>query len=96
MAALGFSVAPKKVFEPVATLLQSPQEAQRTQPLCHSPVHLAVLVTGAKPFRERGLTENCQEGLGLLEAPVHTCCRSEEFRVMRLKELYLVIRTSIT
>lgn len=75
MAALGFSVASKEVFESVATLLQGPQEALCTQPLCNGPVYLAVLVTGAKLLREWGLTENGQEGLGLLVAPVHTCCQ---------------------
>uniref|UniRef100_A0A8C5Z891 Uncharacterized protein n=1 Tax=Marmota marmota marmota TaxID=9994 RepID=A0A8C5Z891_MARMA len=81
VAALCFPIASKEVFESVATLLQCPQEAQCTQPLCNGPIHLAVLVTGAKLFREWGLTENCQEGLGLLIAPVHTCC--QERRVQR-------------
>ena len=75
MAALGFPVASKQVFEPVATLLQGPQEALCTQPLCDGPVHLAVLVTGVKLLGEWGLTEDGQEGLGLLVAPVHTCCQ---------------------
>lgn len=75
MAALGFPVASKEVFESVATLLQSPQEALCTESLCNGPVHLAVLVTGAKLFREWGLTEDGQEGFGLLIAPVHTCCQ---------------------
>lgn len=75
MAALGFPVVPEEVFDPVATLLQCPQEALCTQPLCDGPVHLTVLVTGAKLFREWGLTEDGQEGLGLLVAPVHACCR---------------------
>lgn len=75
VAALGFPVASKEVFESVATLLQCPQEALCTQPLRNGPVHLAVLVTGAKLFREWGLTKNGQEGLGLLVAPVHACCQ---------------------
>uniref|UniRef100_A0A9L0T9S6 Uncharacterized protein n=1 Tax=Equus caballus TaxID=9796 RepID=A0A9L0T9S6_HORSE len=75
VATLGFPVASKEVLESVATLLQCPQEALCTQPLCNGPVHLAVLVTGAKLFREWRLTENGQEGLGLLVAPVHTCCQ---------------------
>lgn len=77
MAALGFPVASQEVFEPVATLLQCPQEALCTQPLRNGPVHLAVLVTGAKLFGKWGLTENGQEGLGLLVAPVHTCCQEQ-------------------
>ena len=83
MAALGFSVASKEVFESVATLLQGPQEALCTQPLCNGPVHLAVLVTGAQLLRERGLTENGQEGLGLLVAPVHTCHSRIKFKDTR-------------
>lgn len=75
MAALGFAIASKEVFESVATLFQCPQEAQGTQPLCDGPVHLAVLVTGAELLREWRFTEDCQEGLGFLVAPVHTCCR---------------------
>uniref|UniRef100_A0A8C0W433 Uncharacterized protein n=1 Tax=Castor canadensis TaxID=51338 RepID=A0A8C0W433_CASCN len=74
-AALGFPVASKEVFESIATLLQCPQKAQCTQPFCNGPVYLAVLVTGAKLFRKWGLTKNCQEGLGFLVAPVHTCCQ---------------------
>lgn len=75
MAALGFPVASKKVFEPVSALLQRPQEAQRAQPLRDGPVHLAVLVRGTQLLSKGGLTEDCQEDLGLLEAPVHACCQ---------------------
>uniref|UniRef100_A0A671DIU8 Uncharacterized protein n=1 Tax=Rhinolophus ferrumequinum TaxID=59479 RepID=A0A671DIU8_RHIFE len=72
VAALGFPVIPQEVFDPVATLLQCPQEAPCPQPLGNGPVHLAVLVASPELFREGGLTQNGQESLGLLVAPVHT------------------------
>lgn len=75
MGALGFPVVPQEVFESVATLLQCPQEALCTESFCNGPVDLAVLVTSAKLFRKWGLAENGQKGLGLLIAPVHTCCQ---------------------
>lgn len=75
MGALGFPVVPQEVFESVPTLLQCPQEALCTESFCNGPVHLAVLVTSAKLFWKWGLAENGQEGLGLLIAPVHTCCQ---------------------
>ena len=62
-----------ETFELGPTLLQGPEEPKLPEPLCHSPIHLAVSMTVSESLIKLRLTENCEESSGLFMAPVHTC-----------------------
>uniref|UniRef100_A0A6I8NRD7 Uncharacterized protein n=1 Tax=Ornithorhynchus anatinus TaxID=9258 RepID=A0A6I8NRD7_ORNAN len=68
-----FAVAGLETFELGPTLLRGPEETTSLEALRHGPVHLAVPLTGPRCFKNLGLDENGEEGLGFLITPVHTC-----------------------
>lgn len=69
MATLDFSIVLLETFELGPTLLQGPEEPKLPEPLCHSPVHLAVPMTVSESLIKLRLTENCEESSGLFMAP---------------------------
>uniref|UniRef100_A0A8D2ENK9 Uncharacterized protein n=1 Tax=Theropithecus gelada TaxID=9565 RepID=A0A8D2ENK9_THEGE len=73
VAALDFPIALLETFELGPTLFQGPEEAIFPEPLSHSPIHLAVLMTAFESLIKLSLAENCEERSGLFIAPVHTC-----------------------
>lgn len=71
MATLDFSIALLKTFKLGPALFQDLKEAMLSEPLSHSPIHLAVSMTVSESFIKLSLAENGKESSGLLITPMH-------------------------
>lgn len=72
MTIFHFAVALLEAFELGPALFWRPEEAALAQLLSHSPVQLALPMTGLECFVEPSLPEDIKKSLGFLVAPVHT------------------------
>ena len=72
MTIFHFVVTLLKAFELGLALFWSLEEAILSQLLRHSPIQLALPMTGLQRFIKPSLMEGVKESLGFLVAPVHT------------------------
>uniref|UniRef100_A0A8D1K2D2 Uncharacterized protein n=1 Tax=Sus scrofa TaxID=9823 RepID=A0A8D1K2D2_PIG len=70
-------------FELGPALFRRPEEATLSQLFGHSPVQLALSMTGLQRFVKPSLTEDLKKSLGFLIAPVHTCHSRIKFKETR-------------
>ena len=84
MTIFHFAVTLLKAFELGPALFWSSKEATLSQLLSHSPIQLALPMTGLQCFIKPSLMEDVKESLGLLVAPVHTCHSRINFKDTRV------------
>uniref|UniRef100_A0A8C6EZ30 Uncharacterized protein n=1 Tax=Marmota marmota marmota TaxID=9994 RepID=A0A8C6EZ30_MARMA len=72
VAILHFAVTLLQAFEFGSTLFWCPQEATLSQLFSHSPIQLALPMTGLKCFIKPSFTKNIKKSLGFFVAPMHT------------------------
>uniref|UniRef100_A0A8D2E2I1 Uncharacterized protein n=1 Tax=Sciurus vulgaris TaxID=55149 RepID=A0A8D2E2I1_SCIVU len=73
MAILHFAVTLLQAFEFGSALFWCPEEATLSELFSHSPIQLALPMTGLKRFIKPSLTKDIKKSLGFFVAPMHTC-----------------------